>query len=129
MLLYLTLFGLFSLDGTDAATCDTITSFSNTWPNGQDGTLNLIVPVTTSSWTIVMTFDKPITVLSPWQGVLSAGGCVGGTVCTFTNQVLAMYKKISMYKFLSGVKFQKKFIREYKNQQFKLVFPLTALIG
>jgi hypothetical protein len=88
MLLFLTiLVGLLASRGTDAATCDTVTSFSNTWANGQDGTLNLIVPVTTSTWTIVMTFDKPITTLSPWQGILSAGGCVGGTVCTFTNQV------------------------------------------
>jgi hypothetical protein len=86
MLLFLTLFiGLLASRGTDAATCDTVTSFSNTWANGQDGTLKLIVPATTSKWTIVMTFDKPITTLSPWQGVFS--GCVGGTVCTFTNQV------------------------------------------
>jgi len=85
MLLFLTLLGLLYFHGTDGATCDTVTSLGNTWSNGQDGTLNLIVPISTSSWTIVMTFDKPITTLSAWQGVVS--GCVGGTVCTFTNQV------------------------------------------
>ena len=52
----------------------------------QDGVFNFVVPMATSSWTIVVTFDKPITTLSPWQGIL-VSPCVGGTVCTFTNQV------------------------------------------
>jgi hypothetical protein len=52
----------------------------------QDGTFNFNAPTSTATgWTIVVTFDKAITTLNAWQGVVS--GCLGGTVCTFTSQV------------------------------------------
>ena len=75
-----------NLQSSNAATCDTVATVGSTWPNGQDGTLNFAVPVTTSSWTVVMTFDKALTSLSAWTGIVS--GCTsGGNVCTFSNQV------------------------------------------
>jgi hypothetical protein len=53
----------------------------------QDGTFNFNAPkaTTATGWTMVVTFDKTITTLNAWQGVVS--GCLGGTVCTFTSQV------------------------------------------
>ena len=68
----------------NTATCDTITTLGSTWGTGQDGAFNLAVPAQTSTWTIVVTFDNPVT-LNTWNGILV--GCVGGTVCTFKNEV------------------------------------------
>ena len=93
MLLLFAILASIPLHGVNAATCDTIAITGNTWNLGQDGTLNLVVPAATSTWTIVVTFDKPVTTLSPWQGVMV--GCVGGTVCTFKNQVFKFSNKKS----------------------------------
>ena len=71
---------------SSGATCDTIAKFTSTWSTGQVGELNFKVPGSTNSWTMVMTFNKPITNLAVWRGVVT--GCTsGGAVCTFVNQV------------------------------------------
>ena len=91
MLLLFGILALIPLHVANAATCNTVATIINTWSQGQDGSLSLVVPATASTWKIVVTFDKPVTTLSPWQGILV--GCVGGTVCTFTNQVFSLNKK------------------------------------
>ena len=86
----LPLFGIvafISFQGSiSASTCNTISTPTYTWQQGQDAKFNFVVPTTTSSWTIEITFDQAITTLNSWNGIMVA--CEGGTVCTFENQVL-----------------------------------------
>ena len=105
MLLLFGILALIPLHVSNAATCNTVASFVDTWNQGQDGNLNLIVPATASTWKIIVTFDKPVTTLSPWQGILV--GCAGGTVCTFTNQVFNYLYQFCLETFLgnSHIKF------------------------
>ena len=76
--------------------CNSYTSVSYTWEQGQDAAFTVTVPMATSSWTVVMTFDKAITTLNAWNGVLS--GCTNGTVCSYTNKVLYIKREESTLK-------------------------------
>ena len=68
------------------ASCDTITTLGTKWTEGQDGTFNLIVPAaTTTSWTIVATFDMTLTELKVYEAVVTP--CAGSSECTFANKV------------------------------------------
>jgi len=70
----------------EVATCDSIITLGSSWYGGQSGTLNLVVPSATTSWTIVLTFDKPLTSLDVFFGTVTP--CTtGGFVCSFTNEV------------------------------------------
>ena len=69
-----------------AVSCNTIAIIIDSWEQGLDGKFSFVVPTSVSSWTVVASFDKAVTTLNTWNGVLV--GCVGGTVCTFTNQVM-----------------------------------------
>ena len=79
------LFFILNISLTTVVPCSTFTTLGYTWPQGQDGKVNFIVPVSATTWTVVMSFDSTITTFNAWNGVLV--NCVGGTVCTFTNQV------------------------------------------
>jgi hypothetical protein len=85
MVIFLTLFILISSRLAAGATCDTSTTIVNTWTTGQDGSFKFTVPISTSTWNLVITFDKPISSLSAWDGI--SKGCSGGTVCTYSNEV------------------------------------------
>ena len=97
----LPLFGILafiSLHGTiSASICNTISTPINIWQQGQDAKFNFFVPTASSSWTIVVTFEEAITTLNTWTGIVV--GCVGGTVCTFTNQVKIILQNLFHFYF------------------------------
>ena len=88
LILSLAVIAAIAVGQTSAATCDTIATLQAPWSTGQNGQLDFTVPATVTSWTVVMTFDKAVTSLQAWTGIVSGSGCTsGGTVCSFINQV------------------------------------------
>ena len=69
MILFVLFVAFLSISDTFASSCDNLITIRGTWDWGQDGTFNLTVPVATSSWTINVVFDKPITTFNAWDGV------------------------------------------------------------
>ena len=65
--------------------CSSNVNITYTWLQGQDAKFTFLVPVTVSTWTVVAIFDKPVTTLNSWNGILYE--CANGKVCTFTNKV------------------------------------------
>ena len=86
-MIFLVLFTSFAAIAA-ASPCENIITIRGTWDWGQDGIFNLTIPNSISSWTMSVSFDKPVTTLNSWDGSNTTCSTNGnGTTCTFNNQV------------------------------------------
>lgn len=77
-------FSIFAFKFTLGEKCQSFFSQTNLTSNEWQGHLKFKIPKATTKWKVVVTFDKPVESLSPWDGV--NGKCTKGKKkCVFTN--------------------------------------------
>lgn len=65
-----------------AASCPAVV-MHHPWPGGRNGNARFQVPANLNGWKLVLTFDRPVTRLNPYNGMNAK---CDGNQCSFTNQ-------------------------------------------